>query len=433
MNMNKKEGSWCFPVNSGAYYGFNGNTVDGFRDKRLNSLIRESCQNSLDAKDDSGKPVIVEYSVFDLPKNSFPGISDLEKHIKACEKIPCDDNSPTRQFLKVCSDELDKDKFLCLRISDFNTTGLRGSRIKEDLSQNSQWFCCVKSIGSSGAKTEGSAGSQGLGKATAFLNSAFRTVFYSTLDIEGNQAYEGVSHLINHSLNDEDILSSIGFYSCEQDNQPCRAIYSSLNLDPNFNRKPDECGTDVFVMALHRSDKKLDSLEDLVKLVVLESFLPAIIEGRFIVRCGKTEISKETLKEIIDNFKHSNASGKAKIANIDQAFSVMTAQEALLSSKEVISTDDLGCKGQIEIKLKLGEGLNNKVAIYREIGMKITDKSFKKYSFEFTGVLTIKGKELNCFMKNMENAAHDKWQKEAYTDDLKRVIADKILKTDIDQ
>ncbi len=91
----------------------------------------------------------------------------------------------------------------------------------------------------------------------------------------------------------------------------------------------------------------------------------------------------------------------------------------------IYQTDELGIEGQFELKLKVGDGLNKKIACYRNVGMRIRNFA-KRNNFEFSGVLTIVGDKLNCFMKNMENASHDDWQPEAYTDPKQLKIAGKL-------
>ena len=49
---------WDFPSNGGGEtYGFNNSSIDTFIGRRVFSLIRETIQNSMDARANSGKPV----------------------------------------------------------------------------------------------------------------------------------------------------------------------------------------------------------------------------------------------------------------------------------------------------------------------------------------------------------------------------------------
>lgn len=415
---------WNFPPTNGATsYGLNGNSSDNFRGKRVESLIRKSCQNSLDASAFTDKPAIVEFSLFRMNITDIPKVEELKEHFNSCFDIAEKRNEDTwKNHFDQCKKELNKKIISCLRISDFNTTGLKGSRDFESPDKNSQWVSCVRSIGSSGGKSTNSAGSQGLGKNTAFFNSILRTVFYSTLDRDGYKASEGISNLITHMDNKGVTRQSIGYYSCTHDDQPCRAIYDSLNLDVNFERS--EPGTDVYITSFNEITRTED-LEKIIKIVATDRFLPAIRNNKLVIKVGSTTIDKASLPIIIEYLKDSdnNVPKQYKKDALDVVMFNDVFEDTI--SPIIYRTDELGIEGQFELKLKVGEGLNKKIACYRNVGMRIRNFA-KRNNFEFSGVLTIVGDKLNCFMKNMENASHDDWQPEAYTDPKQLKIAGKL-------
>ena len=60
-------GKWFFPSNShGKKAGFNDAAIDIFHGDPVSSLVRESIQNSLDAKDSSGGPVRMAFTLSNL-------------------------------------------------------------------------------------------------------------------------------------------------------------------------------------------------------------------------------------------------------------------------------------------------------------------------------------------------------------------------------
>lgn len=420
------DGDWVFPLSNGlANRGVNEGASDSFKGKPLEYLIRESCQNSLDAHASGNKPVIVAFNPFSLKKKSIPGIGDLEEHIRSCIKISrIKNNQNLTDVYSQMEKLLCKDEILCLRISDFNTTGLRGSREDENPACNSQWYNCVRSTGSSGGKPEDSAGSQGLGKTTAFLNSILRTVFYSTLDVEEHKAYEGISNLISHGTKKS--YTGPGYYSTTQNKQPCRAIYKLLNLDPSFERK--EAGTDVFIIGFADEDivnnKAAFSL--FVKAVVSDIFLPALKDNQLQVHIGVDVISADNLENILNELSDSSLPDR-KLET--RAHHLLEFNEVMNSTAEeyIFKTDSSGIEGEFVLKLQCNEGLCKRVVCYREVGMKICEKR-KVVPFDFTAVLTIRGKELNNFMKHMENASHEKWEANAYVDKNSKKIASKLLR-----
>lgn len=436
MNKLETEPEWCFPEAGGkGNIGINNNMPDNFKGNPWDSLIRECCQNALDASDNN-KVVIIEFQLFKLQTtNNILKINELKKHIFACQKLAQKKSQNTaKQIFDKAVQELNKSELLCLRISDFNTTGLRGSKQKENEDNDTQWFNCVRSTGSSGGKNIGSAGSQGLGKATTFLNSAIRTVFFNTFDIEKNAASEGVAQLISHYIGDETKLDGTGYFGCTQDNQKCRAFYKQIELDPSYSRK--ESGTDVFIIGLNSQDvdsedidSVIKSFDTVVKNVAVDSFLPAIRDRKIIIKTSTTEINKTTLPEIM-NYLSSDSVPKDRQTTARNTVAYNAVMDSEISPT-IFNTDDLGIKGQLELKLLVKDGLNKKIAIYREVGMKIMEKRFNT-DFDFSGTLIIKGDQLNEFMKNMETTDHKKWQPNTYQEGKERKLA-RLICTKIDK
>ena len=99
-------------------------------------------------------------------------------------------STKAKSFFKQALEVIHKPTITCLRISDFNTSGLVGSREE----YNSPWCNLTKSSGASD-KSGSHGGSFGIGKFAPYACSALRTVFYSTSDKDGLCASQGVSRL----------------------------------------------------------------------------------------------------------------------------------------------------------------------------------------------------------------------------------------------
>jgi len=94
-------------------------------------LAREICQNSLVAFVDE-TPVVVEFHAFDIPVENMPGAEDLkDAFVRSKEYWGGQKTSQTRDFFETALKEYEKGTISVLRISDFNTKGLRGSRPSE--------------------------------------------------------------------------------------------------------------------------------------------------------------------------------------------------------------------------------------------------------------------------------------------------------------
>ena len=71
---------WSFPSNNGGdVNGISNAGIETFQGTRIKSLAREICQNSLDARVDQARPVVVEFSSFKLERDKIPGIDSLQE------------------------------------------------------------------------------------------------------------------------------------------------------------------------------------------------------------------------------------------------------------------------------------------------------------------------------------------------------------------
>ena len=156
---------WCFPSNSGGdEQGLNNSLIETFNDSPIKSLAREIVQNSLDAAL-TGKQVIVEFKSFSLIQDAFPGCVELSEIMTKCQEFAR--NEKTVEFFEEAIKVLASNKIHFLRVSDFNTKGLRGS----DKERGTDWSNLVRSTGSSDKNGE-KGGSLGIGKGAPFACSA---------------------------------------------------------------------------------------------------------------------------------------------------------------------------------------------------------------------------------------------------------------------
>ena len=122
------EAKWSFPSsNGGEKRGLNDSGIETFNDNPIKSLAREICQNSLDAVI-SGQRAIVEFNTFTLDKTDFPDVYGFTEILGKCLDYSKNNvNHKTPLFFETALNRINKDKIKMLRISDFNTTGLKGS------------------------------------------------------------------------------------------------------------------------------------------------------------------------------------------------------------------------------------------------------------------------------------------------------------------
>lgn len=383
---------WSFPSNNkGDINGIGNSGVETFQGTPLKSLAREICQNSLDATLE-GKTVEVEFMPFALDIGEFPDAESLEKAFRASLNFwSVQSVKKATDFFERAIKMMESGSIPFLRISDFNTTGLKGSKSE----YNTPWCNLTKSSGASD-KAGTSGGSFGIGKFAPYACSEFRTVFYSTLDIEDVTAFQGISRITSFRTDDDDITVGVGYYG-DENNQP---VYSQLKLDPHFRREKKQTGTDIFIAGFrfYSTDWK-----DSIITSVLDGFLYAVYNGKLIVRVSDVVIDKDTLPALIAEYQTSLSE------NADKYYTVLTSDDTVWYEIDfknhgtvrlglIIQSD----KHQVE--------MHRKVAMIRKTGMKIMDRGNISGIIPFAGVMLIEGEKINDFLRNLENPQHTKWE-----------------------
>lgn len=379
---------WSFISNQdGEIKGINDSGVATFRGTPLKSLARVICQNSLDAFVDE-TPVIVEFHAFDIPVEKIPGAEELkDAFMRSKDYWGGQKTSQTRDFFETALKEYDKGTISVLRISDFNTKGLRGSREIRD----TDWTNLTKSSGVSD-KHGTAGGSYGIGKYATFACSKFSTVFYSTYDINNEQAYQGVSRIVTFTRADGEDTTGLGFYG-EERNKP---VYEQLNLDPNFSRKLEQYGTDIYVMAYAQAQS--DWKREII-LSILDSFFVAFWKNKLKVLVDNVEISANTLADLMEEYKDSVNSY------------VYNYYKVLTSAGTKWIEDNFYGLGVIKFGvLLMDDDASRRVAMVRKTGMKIKDQGGISGYIPFMAVLLIEGDEINERLRLIENPQHTEWE-----------------------
>ena len=414
---------WNFPsVKTIGIEGLN-NVGEVFKDDRLASLAKEICQNSLDTRfdDDYGKyckkeeKITIEFEEFYIKPKSIPDFkgycSFIEEEYKFNSGYYKNDKT-VPEYYKNAMDILNKDLIKCLRISDFNTTGLKGAKSE---SSESNWSNLTKNSGVSD-KVAGSAGSKGEGKFTSFVCSDLSTVFYSTLAIDGNKAYTGICRLsgFKKAKSDEYYLGK-GFF--EDNGKP---IFNVLNLDNNYKRT--EYGTDIFIIGFIDDNKW--------KQKIIGSVI-----NNFFYSLFKNDLEVKVCGEIINSFslrQHIEANEfVTKRTKKYYQLLIEPIKNLKCFTHTMFEENDLKL---IILEDKDKEGFN-RVAAIRATGMKILDIDHLPSLGVYNGILFMNGTKVNDYFRKIENAQHTNWssdraanKKEASEkiDELKRFIKNSI-------
>ena len=391
---------WNYPSNNnGAVSGINDSGIETFSGTKIKSLAREICQNSLDANIDDSLPTRVVFRLFEIPVSSIPDIDGLKQALKRASEFGPNQRTPkAKEFFDNALKATKKEKIVCMRISDFNTSGLSGSKASDE--EPSPWRDLTKSQGAS-EKSGSNGGSFGIGKFAPYACSSLRTVFYSTLDSSGTEAYQGVSRLTSFKDDEGDTKQGVGFYGKDK-NSP---IYEQFSLDPDFSRS-SESGTDLFILGFVAEEEWKEKMI----ASVLDGFLYAVHTGKLVVDVDGIVIDKDSLADTVSKYQNY-CEEYAK--EYYKALTSTSEEDAKVFEEDILSM------GKVTLYLILQHDMHRKVAMVRKTGMKILDRGHISGLIKFSGLLYIEGEELNVFLRTMENPQHTKWEYDR-TDDPKK-------------
>ncbi|NLA52584.1 MAG: hypothetical protein GX860_10770 [Alcaligenaceae bacterium] len=380
---------WSFPSNNnGEIAGISNSGIETFKGNPLPGLAREICQNSLDAAINENDVVNVEFNVFNLDKENFPDYNGLRKVFNKSLNIwkgQSDDKS--KRFFENGLSVLSIPEIPCIRISDSKTIGLEG--VNEMV--NSPWVNLTKSSGVSD-KNESAGGSFGIGKFASYACSDLRTVFYNTINIEGERAFQGISRLTSFFLDNENktIASGIGFFGSEN-NIP---LLESKSLDDSYKRDESETGTDIFILGFNGGDNwRIEILKS-----ILDGFLIAIMHKKLKVKIDNITLDNTTINEIIKTY------GDKIGSQIKDYYKVLISEDTKWFQEDFLKM------GEFKFGVLKDDSFQNKIAMIRRSGMKIFDKKIRFAFMNYSAVLIIQGTSINSFLRGIENPQHTKWE-----------------------
>jgi hypothetical protein len=394
------EHMWRFPNNG--YTNENGldtSDMEMFKKDPVSSLAREICQNSLDAAFGE-KPVRVEFSLFKIIREEVPGIDKLTEQIIACYEYK-KDSAKEGAALAELKKSIESQTITCLRISDFNTTGIFGATTNE---RGTPFYTLTKGSGVSD-KDGCSGGSKGIGKYASFVVSTTNTVFYSTRAKDGSCGYIGISKLRSTPIprQDPDLLTmGIGYYGANDKNFP---ILEEIHLDKSFSRGEKEYGTDVYIIGFNN----FKGWQSDIIAKVLESFMVAIMRGELEVVVDGIIVNKDTVKEIIYSSEFQAERTKTEYKEI-------RAQYELLQGGESVTIQELQIDEHNFVTVYLKQysqqdeaNATKRCVMVRYPYMKITHITSGAY-LPFSALCIIHDNELNRKLRAIENPQHTDWE-----------------------
>lgn len=233
--------NWIFPSNNGGEVdGFNNASIDTFNGTKLFSVVRETIQNSMDARLDKDKPVRVSFMLSEIEKVEAIGINELVPYLEMARSTARSQQTESHSSVKFFDQAIlsvnKAKKIPVFTISDFNTSGLEGDyddtvpEFKGD-----KWYALIKGSGLSQKSTAGALGSFGHGSKAPFAVSTLRTVFYYSQissNSEKEERFQGKSILQSMRAGNGVMTQGTGYFS---NSEKCDPLLNSMI--PNWIKK----------------------------------------------------------------------------------------------------------------------------------------------------------------------------------------------------
>ena len=388
------------------------------------SLAREVLQNSLDADSDSSDPVKVKFSEEKIPR-THKFFSGLEEAILACLKMKKSDgtdkwSSEQKSSLKKARMFLGVEQIKCLKIEDFNTTGITDKKwemlFSGDTNDNSQ------------NSNQPKRGSWGEGHNAALAASGLLSSIYETQLADSTQKITGVVKLTDHIDDEDNFRLNTGYFSDSQ---------TQLG-DPILDILSDRTKTGTTLWILGHRDHQNCFKE--ITSSVLQNYFHALCYNKLEVDINGDIVDNENLDE---KFKDqiqilSTQDEKEKLQKSYNYY------QALRSGTEIIITEEDSIEGEfpsfgkLKLNIMIGEDCNNRYAFIRG-GMLIVDYPITNPNQNCCAVLECISKKGNELLYGMEPACHDKIEPKLLADsnmrkkikaefkNLKNYIREKIL------
>ena len=386
---------WHFPETGGGYsQGFNDSSKEYFAADPLGHVVREIIQNSLDAKDERypDNPVIVKMKMIEL-ESKLINSSGLAKHVeKSYESTETQDNQKGIKFYKKSLDLLKKQNIPTLKITDENTTGLKGDK----------WEALVHKEGTTSKNDESAGGSYGIGKNAPYVASALSTVCYSTRYLNGHREEKFIirSKLVSHNdpEGSQNELQHIGYGTNSARTGKYFPPISGNKIDRIFRLEKD--GTGIFILGFNQN-----SWEKYARRSIASNFFASIHDKKLIVHVGNHMINHENL---------NGEFGKTGKQYYD----------LYRGSKKKIPIE--GEFGKFHLKIATGdESMENDVAYINKHGMLVTrNKQFSKNPFyvkispgNYTALVWTQDSKTEKQIRTMEPPTHESVEYQRIDDD----------------
>lgn len=412
---------WLFPDNGGGLAaGFNDSSIDHFKGHRLSSLVREVIQNSIDARLNADKPVVVDFQLNTIELSNLPEIASLAEHLRLAKLTAQIQNADQAvDFYDEAEETIKKRTLSLLSVHDSNTTGLTGSIDGPD----GAWYALTKGTGLT-QKPGPSLGSFGHGSKAPFVSSKLRSIFYlSVIEPVKNQRefrFQGKSILQSHKLPNGRMTQGTGFYGVSDMCLPLTNESVPKWASEFRSHRTNETGTSIIIPGSIWDNESLSSMS----ITAIANFFYAIWKGVLEVNIGNIE--RLTATNIIEKYRQYKS-------RLDDAFEEID-REAIVDAFQTIETivqpvhhgeQQIPNFGRIDWYFRIDDEVEARnVSVARGNGMLITKRAPNLIKFPnlkpFDFFVCVSGGDGSELLKSIENPEHTNFEFDRLDDPAKR-------------
>jgi hypothetical protein len=422
---------WDFPSNGGGETdGFNNSSIDTFIGRRVFSLIRETIQNSMDARANSGKPVKMCFLFDQVLKSEAMGISELLPFLNLAARTAIDQHGaehPGTKFFKRAIDQVVSSETIpFFSIHDFETTGLTGPT-ESGKGKPGAWLALVKGSGLSIKNAPGSLGSFGHGSKAPFAISQIRSVFYFSRIQEGSKVesrFQGKSILQSMETKNGEMTQGTGYFGHKHRCMPLVNDDVPKWVAKLRDKQGEGTGTSLLVPFPELGNNPDDFWRD-IKISILSNFYYAILQGNLEVGLGGVDvITSSNLGECLENLlmeislQQQDESQELR----EELRSAITIQYPSIEKHGTLISKSFG---EVEWFMRIGQDIDwRNVGVARQNGMLISHRA--KNLQKFTGTkpfdmfLCVIGQSGSQILRAAENPAHTEFEFDRITDPVER-------------
>lgn len=356
------------------------------------SIVREIIQNSLDARISDDSVVEVEFDLRSMQTEDIPDITSLRRAIG--KSVEASKGLQGLARIQAAHESAQSQRIPVLRISDYGTTGLKGSESRDD--PHSPLSILTRGTGVS--SNEGSrGGSFGIGSAVGFVSSKMRTVAYTSraVDKADEIVFAALSRLATHKDAEGVWRAGTGYYTSLEMTEDFR--YQRLT-EPFGDFPPrSDFGTDVYIFDYIRAGE--DPQLHKIRSSVVSNFMVAIHRGRLVVR-GRTDETKWVL----------DASTLPGVFDDDEELrdQVRPFYRALTESEPVVAS--IRQVGEVQLYVSVSDEYRPRMGtqVMRKPLMKV-DVYHHNFHVPYAALFICEDPEGNALLRDIEPPTHDRW------------------------